>query len=720
MKNRLLIAFSLCLIFTQIFVTLPGAIWAQNKSSFNSNLIDFAPIFIVFTILILILSFVLSFLVPSKVLKKATIFLTLIATILFCQQTFLVWNYGVLDGTDLNFSKNNVLGLIDLLFWVLPVILTWRLSEKIWPHIKTVQFAIGITMFTSFGVTLSTYGEFSQVFPITEKDKYAFSKKENIIVFMLDAYQNDLLEEVLDQHPEFVDNLEGFTLYENNAAVFAKTLPSIPLLLTGKAYNKDEPIADFFDSVYANSLLENLQTEGWDVGLYPETSIFPSIIQSIDLDPKYMDNIVEVKGSSTGWSEYLTGLDLSLFRSVPHQLKKMIFNNGDFWARQNLVKYTSNNDAEETDLFIYPDRKKHHAVEFAEELSEFSTVELDDPAFRFYHFIIPHAPFVLDRDLNKAKHNGKFSTYQAYSFVSWKLMDAYLAELKKHGVYDNSTIIILSDHGLGNVNKRQYNNATKSYKSLKQYGLERSAAKSILLIKEAGDSFPLQRSSKPVSGIDIAPTISKMAGIDGAYEGIPIDELSADQSRPRKFNYYRFSTWDSKYLNEFDVFEIDGHIKDDKSWSSLGKLNATIDETQTRAYKLGDVISFGQDIKADTDFHNAFIDVTSYKQSSNYIIAEDGKVEVNIELAKALPANKDFLVQFEIYEGLTVKRRLTINEHEIIDKMRATRRRLNKGYVIPANKLSASKTLNIKFDVSDDISDATIRLATIKISQIDK
>lgn len=93
---------------------------------------------------------------------------------------------------------------------------------------------------------------------------------------------------------------------------------------------------------------------------------------------------------------------------------------------------------------------------------------------------------------------------------------------------------------------------------------------------------------------------------------------------------------------------------------------------------------------------------------------------MNIELAKALPANKDFLVQFEIYEGLTVKRRLTINEHEIIDKMRATRRRLNKGYVIPANKLSASKTLNIKFDVSDDISDATIRLATIKISQIDK
>ena len=254
-------------------------------------------------------------------MKKATVFLTLLAGILFCQKNFPVWNYGVLDRTDLEFSKHNFIGLIDLSLWAFALVLTWRISQKIWPHIETALFAIGITIMASFCLTLSTYENFTPIFPITEKDKYAFSKNENILVFMLDAYQNDLLEELLDQHPEFKDSLEGFTLYENNAAVFAKTLPSIPLFLTGKAYNKDEPLLEFFDSDYGNSVLENLQEEGWDVGLYPETSIFPGIIQAVDLDPKYLDNIVDIEDNSTGWSEYLTGLDLSLFRSAPHQLK---------------------------------------------------------------------------------------------------------------------------------------------------------------------------------------------------------------------------------------------------------------------------------------------------------------------------------------------------------------------------------------------------------------
>ena len=219
-------------------------------------------------------------------------------------------------------------------------------------------------------------------------------------------------------------------------------------------------------------------------------------------------------------------------------------------------------------------------------------------------------------------------------------MDAYISELKKHNVYDNSTIIILSDHGLATKNKRQYNTATQSYQTLDQYGLERSAAKSILLIKRAGDSFPLQRSSKPVSGIDVAPTIAKLANVGGTYEGTPIDELKPDQSRVRKFNYYSFSTWDSKYLNEFDVFEIDGHIKDDTSWSSTGKLNPSLNAPSNGTYKLGDVISFGTDIKDDTDFQNAFVDINSYKLSSNFIIADDGEVELRIDLDKPAPRKR--------------------------------------------------------------------------------
>jgi len=115
-------------------------------------------------------------------------------------------------------------------------------------------------------MNVMNYGSVKPQYAIDETTKFDFSKNKNVILMMFDAYQMDVLLELAESEPELMTPLEGFTLYENNTAVFAKTYPTVPLFLTGEQYKKEQPLLDFFETVYDDSLMEKMQKEGWDVG----------------------------------------------------------------------------------------------------------------------------------------------------------------------------------------------------------------------------------------------------------------------------------------------------------------------------------------------------------------------------------------------------------------------------------------------------------------------
>ena len=733
--GKLPLFFGLFLCLFQLFISYPIAIWTRNKFNFEAPLTYSYSVLGLTFFVIIVFSIFIALLTPRKLRNYLTPILILLAAAIFIQQNFMAWNYGILDGHTLDFKKNTSLGFLDLALWVIAFFALFLIPKLIKRQSANILLAIGAITGSMTGLNITNYGPVKTPYAIDESAKFEFSRTKNIIVFLFDAYQIDYLLELSDKFPELMEPFEGFTNYENNAAVFAKTYPTIPLFLTGKRYQKKEPILDFFKTAYEGSLMERMQDEGWDIGLYPQINSFPSLINAIDVRPGIMDNVVGGVPSDAKIKTYLQALDLSFFRAVPHALKPAVFNNGNFTVNKDKAKAmfmkaldeksadeTSQNDKAkgESDIpqpFKYKHRQRHDALGFRDLINEHGVMATDDPVFRFYHFNLPHAPFYLDRDLNDIAHVDSLEAYREYSIAALKLMGLYLNRLKEIGAYDNSTILIVSDHGLGQGNAIQYDSVKQDFVKSGKYGYRRSAAKSIFLMKPAKQRGALSRSAAPVSGVDLAPSIAAAAGIKiGNFEGKDVLKISETEARSRVFNFYTFSTWDSKYLEDFENYEIIGDVRDQSSWNRVGMITESVKVKNKKTYKIGQVMSFGEDIKSDSDFLNAFIDLDKYGLQPNYIEAENGTIDVAIKLKTPPNPGEPLLLQFEIYSGEAVDRKIVINGEEFTTFIKPKRRELNRGFFISPDVHKGAKVINLSFNPLDTETARPLRLSSIKLS----
>lgn len=712
--------FGLFLCLFQLFISFPIAVWKRNKFNFEAPLTYSYSVLGLTFLAIATFSIFIALLTPRKLRYYLAPILIVLSAVLFIQQNFMAWNYGILDGHALDFKKNAGLGYLDLIMWGVALGALLFMPKLINRQSANILLGVGAMTVIGTAVNVKSYGSIPTPYTIDERAKFDFSKDKNIIVFLFDAYQMDVFLELADTQPELVKPLEGFTAYVNNAAVFAKTYPTIPLFLTGKRYQKKEPLLDFFKIAYKDSLVEKLQDEGWDIGLYPHLSYYPSLINSIDIHPRIMDNAIGGVPNDAKITTYLKALNLSVFRAVPHGLKPAIFNDGEFVFSQEKALDIFIPAIGETDTqqpFKFKSNQKHAAVGFKDLINQHGQLATDDPAFRFYHFMLPHSPFILDENLTSVKHQENFEAYKQYSIAGLKLMGEYLERLKEIGAYDNSTIMIVSDHGMGVGNFLQYESETQEYRELKKWGYRRASAKSIFLVKPPEQRGALSRSVKPVSGIDVAPTISAAAGLKTeGFEGKNVDDISLDENRSRIFNFYTFSTWDSKYLEDFETYEITGDVLKQASWNKTGVVTENTQIKNKESYQLGEIMSFGKDSKTDSDFLNAFIALDKYRLTSNYIEAENGIIDVAVKLKTPPRANESLLLQFEIYSGEAVDRKIIVNGEEMTAFIKPKMRQLNRGFFISPDVHKGTKIFNLSFAPVDAETALSLRLSSIKLS----
>lgn len=705
----------------QIFISFPIATWKRNKFNFEAPLSYSYSVLAITFVIVASVSLIVALLTPRKLRPFFAAFFLVLAAVIYIQQNFLAWNYGILDGQVLDFSRNNLRGFVDIALWGALITSVIFARKFILSQASNILIGVGAVTLIMTGANIIGYGPVNSPYAIDERTKFTFSEKENIIVFLFDAYQSDVLLELLESDAQLAEPLEGFTLYENNAAVFAKTYPTIPLFLTGKRYKKEQPLLEFFDTAYDKSLLEDMQKSGWDIGLYPNLIHYPALINAIDINPKIMDNAIGGVPSKAKVDTYLQSLDLSLFRAAPHILKPAIFNDGKFLAKREGLQKLYLSAIGEADIkqpFIYKTKNRHKAVGFRDLINEHGTLGTADPAFRFYHFMIPHAPNRLDAELNLVPHEPSFNAFRDYSIAGLKLMGTYLERLKDIGAYDNATILILSDHGMGTHNRRQYDPQIKSYEEIDPYGLQRSAAKAIFMMKPPGKRGALKLSDRPVSGIDVAPTLAAAAGMPlFNVEGQDVETIESDKARTRIFNYYTFSTWDSKYLDDFETFNIVGHVRDDASWIRKGMTKEARNIKNRDSYKIGELLSFGTDSKIDSDFLNAFIEGEDHVVSANYIKAPNGRVVLSIDLDKPVGEEEMLLLQFEIYSGQTLPRRIKVNDQSVTTTIIPKRRKLNNGLFITPDIHEGRETITLSFEPTSSETAKALNLSSVKLTR---
>jgi len=580
------------LIVLNIFLFGTATIYQGNSSTFGINLIEIVKLYIYPIIISLLLLLVVGIFLSKKYLSLYISLIFIAGLSLWMQGNILVWQYGVLDGTGIEWSKYSWQGWVDAGVWTTMLLAAIIFHGKI---SRISSFASLALIFLQSVFLISTYFSAPQKweshFSVTESHRVPenlsdYSQSFNVIHIILDTFQTDIFEEILKENKMGPD-LDGFVLFRENMGVASLTFLSIPAIFRGEVYQGDinvEASSFINESMTEKGFPNILLNNGYEINL-----IHQSAIPSITTPPKNVTayyRIPHVYGG-TKKEKYLneaaTLMDLILFRHVPHFLKKRIYNN-QAWIIQSFVT------TKKLGHFNYKD--------FFQDYIENVKVKSSRPAYHFIHLIPPHPPVVTDENCEYAGRvfPTNRDTYKIEARCMLRMFIHFIGKLKTLGIYDSSLIILQADTGKGfqvTMND-QPSPEMKSKISNRVVG----KALALLVIKPRDNKGPITISDAKTMNTDMPATIMKIAGLKHHFKGINVFEIDPSEERERLFN---------------NTFKVTGSVYDYKSWKRIARPQA-YKQTAIKPYEWGSAINFG------------FLGNAQFYQTKGWSYLEDGYV----------------------------------------------------------------------------------------------
>lgn len=302
------------------------------------------------------------------------------------------------------------------------------------------------------------------------KSVYSLSKdKKNVIIIMIDRAISSYLPIIFEEKPELKKIYTGFTYYPNTVSYYGHTILAYPALMGGYEYtpinlNKRDTVLMKDKHNEALLLLPLIfKNQGWqatvtDAPWGDYSDVTPSKM-FVDRGVKYE----KLKGKLGKFykSKYLKPdksvanilcrnmLYFSFMKVAPAALKNFVYNDGNYLnvntssTKNGLTSYLLEGYA---GLFYLP------------ELTDFSSKK---SSFIVINNELTHSESFLEYPSYKLTDNpnpGKPINADSYSLMHYHLNAAallligdYLKYLKQNNVYDNTKIIIVSDHGGLNI-----------------------------------------------------------------------------------------------------------------------------------------------------------------------------------------------------------------------------------------------------------------------------
>ena len=394
---------------------------------------------------------------------------------------------------------------------------------------------------------------------MTEDQMFTVNPDHNVVVFILDTYDTAYLTNVMKTNPNLLDGLTGFTNYENATSAMIPTRFAIPEMMTGQMPSFDEDFSTYKAERYARSdFLQDIYDANYSIGLYTDSltigrlsteeqyGITSKTVNMHDLP----DSMMDVGG--TLYSLYQMGL----YRDMMWPFKWAFWYYTD-QINQMMAHYEDNALPEETIYVIDDVRYYNRLCDFGLSLEEGDYAG----AFRFIHLLGSHYPFSYDEDVNDLGEDNSNVFKQSQGAI--KIVTTYIDELKRLGVYENTTVIITADHGYWTITLDPIEETSTPIMFVKP---EQSAA---------ADAKPIKVDEKPVSHLDLQPTVLDAMGLDWS-EYSSRDEWagysmlgSIDPDRKR----YYLTTDSEPDLTEvqFREYLIDGNALDWDNWSETGR-----------------------------------------------------------------------------------------------------------------------------------------------------
>lgn len=522
---------SLCVIalfmgFTAC-IYAPFEIYLLNKNElwFHLSLFWWIPIIVGSIAIIMAILFGLILKNSVNVLYRA--FLFAVALGVYLQGNFLNLKIGVLNGSAIQWSEYRTHIIVNMLIWIAILVMVIYFALQ-----KTKLFNT-VSIYSSFFlVAIQVVSLIVLMVPViasggaNEKQQCFVSDEgineigdKNVVVFILDMFDNEYMKDILADEPSLEESLDGFTYFQNFSGSYSTTVYSIAHLTTGKNFYNEEPIGQWVqDTTKEDSYLDNLAADGFETYLYTDFYYyFPDRIAKNAVN--YSNASLKIKG----YRPFTVNLyQLVACKYFPDFLKAYIWMDG-----------TEFDDWKTTDNGYLP-YNGSNSVFISKMQQDGLNVEKGTKQFKFIHLNGAHYPYENDEKGQEVAKN-TVSAVQCARGALQTVLD-YIDELKQNGAYDNTAIIITADHG---------------------YYWDGTLTSPTFLVKPMNATGDFQISDSPAGQTDFAATILELSGLNQEHKyGKSVFEIPLESDRERFFYQYYLSESgdDSRYrLIEYQV-----------------------------------------------------------------------------------------------------------------------------------------------------------------------
>lgn len=466
-----------------ISVYMPFLVYRTNSEYFSETLLSLiAPIIVVVGPFMVCILLILAF-IPKKLMPHFSSILTLFAIFLWLQGDLFSISYGLIDGTGIVFYSQELRGMIELFILsvcLLVAILFHKQVNRISPTLILLIFLAQLVI-----VGFSVITEENQQVKVKQAEQkgvdeeiFAFSSEQNVIVIVLDAFGSEFFQKILQQDENLSRELQGFVSYKDAISQYPQTRSSLVSFLTGKMIPEGVNYSDYLsDTVAKKGLPKYYEDKGFLVSVISTAyTWFNEFYQN-----RFLYRVPDEGRSVTNTLENMKLLDYSIFRLSPHIFKPHIYNKG-FWYFSNY----SNGRTQMPD--IYPTRSAEMMDYYAANLY----VADKTSRFKFLHFVLPHPKFVYDAHCefkSNIEHSDDAMLQQSKCAI--KKLLAIFNVMKNKGVYDNSLIVVMSDHGSRMFKSRDENGMPSEFE-IKSSGV-------LLMVKKKYATGKLIQNDAPVS-----------------------------------------------------------------------------------------------------------------------------------------------------------------------------------------------------------------------------
>ncbi len=554
-----------------ICVFVPLALYVGNSGEFAASYDDLLGAILPYAAIIVAGFGLLGALLYGVPYQRFLAVVAALGLLVWLQGNILVWDYGVLDGRDINWFADAWRGVLDLAIWCIVLCVAFIGYERFGRVLVLAAVAAFGVQCVAAATTLASDASTLQAQLHVDSEGIAaeaitrFSRQQNVVHIVMDGFQSDLFSEIIDDpaNADLKQQLQGFTLFRDNLGAYPYTQMTVPALVSGRLYRNEMPVDDFISEVFKGDTILNA---AFDAGF--EVDIAATIpLKNVYNRGKHSHAYGITASDHVTMEDYIRNdavklMDLSLFRVVPHFAKALVHRK-HLWVFQAMMQSEA-----------YLQMQYFSDLLFLSRLAEHMTVDRDAPVYKMIHVMLSHRPTVGNEH---CEYDGMRSTTKANVIMQarcglMRVVDV-LRRMRDLGIYEQSLIVLMADHGAwvpvdALMNEQDNRNRT---------GVNTmwvAMATPMLAIKPPGVMGNMQVSGAPTSVVDVPATIGDLLGLGAQFDGRPVFSISNEAPRLRRHLYYRYGMNPEAEGYLFPILEwgVYGSTLDASAWH-LGALH---------------------------------------------------------------------------------------------------------------------------------------------------